>query len=257
MPVDTASRDAAPLAPAPPTPHPQPWILLYHSVGDPADDPYGITVAPERLEHQLRWLRRRGLTGVGVGTLMRARAAGRARGLVGLTFDDGYTDFIDHALPLLQRHDFTATVFVLPGRLGGDNAWDLLGPRRPLLTAAGIRAVAAAGMEIGSHGRYHLDLTAVTVDELRKETRGSLERLRQITGVAPQGFCYPYGAVDQRAVEAVRDAGYAYACAITPGPLGSDHALPRTHISHADRGLRLRTKRLRHRFRQLTRGDLR
>lgn len=170
MSADTASRDAA-TPPAPP--RTQPWILMYHSVADPTDDPYGITVSPERLDEQLRLLGRRGLTGVGVGALLRARAEGRARGLVGLTFDDGYRDFTDHALPLLRRHGCTATVFVLPGRPGGENAWDALGPRKPLLSEDGVRAAAAAGMEIGSHGLCHQDITAVTDDELREETRGA------------------------------------------------------------------------------------
>jgi peptidoglycan/xylan/chitin deacetylase (PgdA/CDA1 family) len=221
---------------------------MYHSVGDPTEDPYGITVARDRLDHQLRLLRRSGLTGVGVSALLRAHAAGRSRGLVGLTFDDGYTDFIDEALPVLQRHECTATVFVLPGRLGGRNAWDPKGPRKPLLTEEDIRAIAVTGMEIGSHGLYHRDLTELAEDVLCKETRGSRELIREITGIAPAGFCYPYGTLDERAVTAVRNAGYAYGCAIAPGALAGTFALPRTHISHADRAVRLWVKRLRHRL---------
>ncbi|WP_267243123.1 polysaccharide deacetylase family protein [Streptomyces sp. PR69] len=247
MSAETALRTAAPGSRA--RPH-RAWIWMYHSAADPSDDPYGITVAPERLDLQLRALRRRGLAGVGVSTLLRARAAGRGRGLVGLTFDDGYADFVDSALPVLRRHDCTATVFVLPGRLGGVNAWDPEGPRKPLLTADQIRAVAAAGMEVGSHGLVHRDLTAAGDDVLREETRGSRELIRELTGRAPDGFCYPYGYLDRRAADAVRAAGYAYGCAIDPGPLlGDVHALPRTHISQADRSARLLAKRLRHEVR--------
>ncbi len=54
---------------------------------------------------------------MGVAELMRAHAEGR-RGLVGLTFDDGYADFLHEALPVLRGHGCTATVFVLPGRPG-------------------------------------------------------------------------------------------------------------------------------------------
>jgi peptidoglycan/xylan/chitin deacetylase (PgdA/CDA1 family) len=63
---------------------------MYHSVADCTDDPYRITVTPERLDGQLAWLRRRGLTGVSVTDLLTARARGESHGLVGLTFDDGY-----------------------------------------------------------------------------------------------------------------------------------------------------------------------
>lgn len=234
-----------------------PWVLMYHSVAeftDPAEDPYGITVTPHALEAQLLWLRSRRLRGVSVGELLRARAAGRGAGLVGLTFDDGYTDFLTRALPLLQRYDCTATLFVLPGRLGVDNVWDPLGPRKPLLTAEGIREVAAAGQEIGSHGLLHQDLTAAPDDVLQQELRGSRELIRELTGMLPAGFCYPYGHLDARVVAATRAAGYGYACAIDPGRLAGIHAMPRTHISQADDGPRLRIKQVRHQVRELRRA---
>ncbi|MFF5704559.1 polysaccharide deacetylase family protein [Streptomyces sp. NPDC012794] len=236
-----------------------PWVLMYHSVAeftDPAEDPYGITVTPAALETQLMWLRARKLRGVGVGELLRARAAGRGRGLVGLTFDDGYTDFLTRALPLLRRYDCTATLFVLPGRLGVDNVWDPLGPRKPLLTAEQIREAAAAGQEIGSHGLLHQDLTAAPDDVLQQELRGSRDLLRELTGTLPEGFCYPYGHLDARVVVATRAAGYDYACAISPGRLEGRHALPRTHVSQADGPARLRVKQLRHQARELRRRVL-
>lgn len=231
----------------------QPWILTYHSVSDPTDDPYGITVSADRLDQQLTWLRRRGLTGVGVAALLDARATGK-RGLVGLTFDDGYADFVDEALPVLLAHGCAATVFVLAGRPGGSNAWDPLGPRRPLLDEEGIRTVAAAGMEVGSHGMLHQDLTTLSDDELRRETLGSRDALRGITGRAPSGFCYPYGTADLRVAGSVREAGYAYGCALSPGALSGPLALPRTHVSHADRGARMRAKEIRHRLRYRSAG---
>ncbi|MFB7172591.1 polysaccharide deacetylase family protein [Streptomyces sp. NPDC056254] len=255
MPADTDTAPAALVVPARRTA--SPWVLMYHSVAeftDPAEDPYGITVTPRALEAQLVWLRSRGLRGVSVGELLRARAAGGGAGLVGLTFDDGYTDFLTHALPLLRRHDCTATLFVLPGRLGVDNVWDPLGPRKSLLTAEGIREVASAGQEIGSHGLLHQDLRVVADDVLQQELRGSRDLLRELTGALPEGFCYPYGHLDARVVEATRAAGYGYACAIDPGGLTGPHALPRTHVSQADRGLRLRAKHLRHHVRELRRA---
>ncbi|QNE74213.1 polysaccharide deacetylase family protein [Streptomyces finlayi] len=226
----------------------QPWILTYHSVSERTSDPYGITVSPERLDRQLAWLGRRNYTAVGVATLLRAHAEGR-RGLVGLTFDDGYSDFVHEALPVLRRHGCSATVFVLPGRLGGSNEWDRPGPHKPLLTAEGIRAAADAGMEIGSHGLRHRDLTSLSGSELRRETHHSRELLHDITGVVPEGFCYPYGSVDERVADSAREAGYGYGCALTPGPLLGPFTLPRTHVSHADRAVRLRAKDLRHRLR--------
>lgn len=234
----------------PATTGPVPWIAMYHSVGDRTDDPYRITVTPERLDRQLHWLRRRGLRGVSVAELLAARAAGGGRDLVGLTFDDGYADFLDNALPLLERWGCTATLFVLPGRLGGDNAWDPLGPRKPLLTADGVRRAADAGVEIGSHGLTHVDLTRADDALLTAETAESRALLEELTGRAVTGFCYPYGTVDRRAVDAVRDAGYGYGCAIDPGRLNGPHVLPRVHVGQDDTAVRLFLKRRLHRLRR-------
>jgi peptidoglycan/xylan/chitin deacetylase (PgdA/CDA1 family) len=260
-----------------------PWTLMYCSVadgadradradradeagegtgprpGDPGDKPAEktgdrdrclVTVTPARLARQLAWLRDHGLKGVGMRELLAARAADRGSRLVGLTFDDGYADFRTHALPLLLEHGHTATVFVLPGRLGGTSVWDTRGPRRALLDEAGIREAAAAGMEIGSHGLLHRDLTAVHAVTLAAEVRGSRRRLADLTGTAPEGFCYPYGLLDIRVLLAVRDAGYGYGCAVDPGPFTGRFALPRTYIGEADTGRRLHAKRWLHRVRR-------
>ncbi|MFZ3561808.1 polysaccharide deacetylase family protein [Streptomyces sp. BH055] len=216
---------------------------MYHSVDDCSDDPYNVTVSIERLRQQLSWLRSRGLRGVGVAQLLDARSRGLGRGLVGLTFDDGYGDFVENALPLLRHYDCTATVFVLAGRLGGENAWDASGPRKPLLTAQGIRAAAAAGMEIGSHGLLHVDLTRLDEDERRAEIQHSRAQIAELIGGPVHGFCYPYGSVDAPTVEAVRRAGYRYACAVSPGPLTGVHAMPRVFVGQRDTRWRLELKR--------------
>nr|WP_186001004.1 polysaccharide deacetylase family protein [Streptomyces sp. IB201691-2A2] len=228
----TDPRPAAPL-----------WVAMYHSVGDCSDDPYRITVSPDRLDRQLGWLRRRGLRGVSMADLLAARARGEGRDLVGLTFDDGYADFTDNALPVLRRWDCGATVFVLPGRLGGTNEWDPLGPRKPLLTADGIRELAdTEGLEIASHGLTHVDLTEADDALLGAEVGGSRALLSELTGREVLGFCYPYGTVDQRVADVVRAAGYDYACAIDPGPLTGPFALPRVHIGENDTSWRLLLK---------------
>ncbi|MFF6800800.1 polysaccharide deacetylase family protein [Streptomyces sp. NPDC012616] len=229
---------------------PVPWVAMYHSVSDCSDDPYRITVTPERLEKQLTWLRRRGLRGVSMAELLAARARGEGRDLVGLTFDDGYADFLTGALPVLRRQGCNATLFVLPGRLGGDNAWDPLGPRKPLLTADGIRRAAGEGVEIGSHGLTHVDLTRAEDSTLKAETIESRTALAELLGTEVDGFCYPYGTVDRRAVDAVGEAGYSYACAIDPGPLNGPHALPRVHVGQDDHTVRLFLKYRLHRLRR-------
>ncbi|WP_460955322.1 polysaccharide deacetylase family protein [Parasphingorhabdus pacifica] len=223
-----------------------PYVLMYHSISTYTEDPYSVTVDPVRFESQLAWLRALGLRGVSMCELLRARERGGARGLVGMTFDDGYADFAENAVPTLVRYGWTATVFVLSGRLGANNAWDADGPRKALMTAEQVEQVAASGMEIGSHGVLHQSLVDLAEPELSKEISHSHRDLREISGQPVQGFCYPYGHVDPRVAGAVLDEGYEYGMAIWRGPAQGRFALPRTYVGDRDGAIRLVAKRLRH-----------
>jgi peptidoglycan/xylan/chitin deacetylase (PgdA/CDA1 family) len=222
-----------------------PLVLMYHSVSPYDEDPHEVTVTPQRFEQHMRWLRGRGLRGVSVAELLSARADGRGRGLVGLTFDDGYQDFVTYAVPVLQRYGFTATAFVLAGRLGGHNAWDSPGPYKALLTADQVCQAAQSGMEIGSHGLDHVSLPEADDTRLSAETVRSRVILQELSGQQVRGFCYPWGHLDARVVKAVQAAGFDYACAGWPSTAIGRHAIPRTYVHDRDNSWRLDAKRIR------------
>ena len=207
-----------------------PVILMYHSISPDDDDPFDITVRPPRFEQQLRWLRRTGRTGTSVGQLLAARDRGDGRRLVGLSFDDGYADFIEHALPVLRRYGFSATMFVPAGQLGQANDWDPEGPRKQNMTAPQLREIAEAGVEIGSHGFRHRSLPYASDAELAEEIETSRAMLRDITGQPVTGFCYPYGHLDERAVSGVQAAGYGYGCSVWPTGFAGQYALAREYM---------------------------
>jgi peptidoglycan/xylan/chitin deacetylase (PgdA/CDA1 family) len=221
-----------------------PLVLMYHSISPYDEDPYQVTMTPQRFERQMRWLRSRGLQGVSMAELLDTAAEGRARRMVGLTFDDGYQDFLTTAMPILQRYGFTATAFVLAGRLGGENAWSRPGPHKPLLTAAQVREIAHAGTEIASHGLEHVSLLKADDARLREETVRSRAILEELLGQPIRGFAYPYGHSDPRVVAAVQAASYDYACAVRPWSGIGRHAIPRTSVFEHDSAWRLDAKRM-------------
>ncbi|HEX6498859.1 MAG TPA: polysaccharide deacetylase family protein [Micromonosporaceae bacterium] len=223
-----------------------PTMLMYHSVAHERDDPYRITVAPDRFARQMRWLARRGLRGVSVRDLLTAAATGDGRRLVGLTFDDGYADFVTNALPVLSRLGFGATLFVVAGKLGGYNDWEADGPRKPLMSAGDVRDVARQGIEIGSHTMRHPHLPWTDGEELRYEVAASRAVLGDLVSAPVVGFCYPYGDLSAEAEAAVADAGYGYACATWSAARLDRYALPRTYVGQRDGPLRLTVKLARH-----------
>ncbi len=226
-----------------------PRILGYHSISRLEDDLNMVCTSPERFVSHMLHLKRRNLRGVSVRELLRAWTAGRARGLVGLTFDDGYEDFLHTAVPILERFGFTATVFVLGGMPGGVNDWDHSFSPKPtmrLLGVEGIREISGRGMEVGSHGMSHLALPGLEPETLKREVGHSRQVLERILGEEVEGFCYPYGALDGAAVRAAVEARYAYACAVNTRVGWTAHDLPRTPVSERDNLLRFAAKLLIH-----------
>lgn len=193
-------------------------ILMYHQIAPhrPGSRLNAWRVPPEVFARQLDLLARRGLTGVALRDLLETPPRPGDRRVV-LTFDDGYDGVRTAALPLLRSRGFSATVFVVSGKLGGTNDWDGESPGDALLDAGGVRELAAAGLEIGSHGATHRPLTELPDGELPAEIRGSREQLERIAGAPVVSFCYPYGAADDRAAAAVREAGFRAATVIRGG----------------------------------------
>jgi peptidoglycan/xylan/chitin deacetylase (PgdA/CDA1 family) len=212
-------------------------ILMYHQVAPHRDgSPLNRwRVPPNVFERQLDHLEALGYRGIALRELLDAPGAGEKRAV--LTFDDGYDAIRTEALPLLRARGFSATVFAVSGRLGGRNDWDRERPGEPLLSAGGLKELQAAGIEVGSHGATHRALTALDDAELAAETGGSRAALEEIVGVPVVSFCYPYGAADVRAVEAVRRAGYRAATVIRGGIAGgleSPLSLPRVVVRGTD-----------------------
>jgi peptidoglycan/xylan/chitin deacetylase (PgdA/CDA1 family) len=229
-----------------------PPVLMYHSISpSTVPDPHRIRVHPDRLDGHLRLLRRLGLRGVSLAELLVAAERGAAAGLVGLTFDDGYADFLTGAVPVLARHGMTGTLYVVAGRLAGQNEWDE-GPRLDLLDADGVRAVAAAGHEIGSHTLTHVRLAGADPVTVAHEVAVSRRVLADVLQAEVAGFCFPWGAFDDAAAEAVRAAGYDHACVTGDYRPGDRFTIPRCYIAPHDGPAHLVAKLARHAWRVRT-----
>jgi peptidoglycan/xylan/chitin deacetylase (PgdA/CDA1 family) len=181
------------------------------------------------------WLRRlgyRGLSMARLGPYLRGEKHGK---VVGITFDDGYANVLENAVPVLEECGFEATNYFVARQLGGSNVWDADEgvPPSPLMDAAGVRAWAAAGHEVGSHTLNHPVLPRISPELAVNEIRDSRDALEQIAGVPVKAFCYPYGKFTPALADIVREAGYDSATTTARGLARRDddpYALPRVAV---------------------------
>jgi len=170
---------------------------------------------------------------------MLARGDLPPRRAVAITIDDGYADNAEIAAPVLRKRGFPATVFLVSNRLDEANDWDegIASSHRPLLDPDGARKLLGGGISLGAHTRNHRRLPECSDEELRDEILGSREQLEAVLGKPVSLFAYPYGKFDDRAVEAVREAGFVAACTTRPrlARLDEDPLLiPRIEIKGTD-----------------------
>lgn len=192
---------------------PPPLILAYHGVADvPAHrDPEGLFIAPDALRRHVRRLRSWGYAFATFGRMAELVAAGRARGHVALTFDDGLVDNLEALVPILRETGARATSFVTSGVLG--EPYPGAGDTR-YLTAEEVRELHRSGVEIGGHTVTHPDLTRLSFAEARAEIADGCAQLAEIVGAPVDTFAYPFGRADEQAARAAAAAGVRAACRV-------------------------------------------
>lgn len=192
-------------------------------------------VSPRHFERQMRLLHLLGYKGLSMRGLEPYLLGKKTGKVVGITFDDGYLDNVEQALPILQKFGFTATCYVVSGLMGKVNVWDTENgvPPSPLMDVDQLKSWVTGGMEVGAHTRGHVNLCQCDADTARAEIAGSKHELEQALGVEVQSFCYPFGEHRAEHLDMARRAGYRTATTIVKARArASDDrmALPRISV---------------------------
>lgn len=188
-------------------------VLCYHSVGDvPRDGTLRWAVSPGDFDEQMALIREGGRTPMtvsGYAAVLRGLAPLPPRPVL-ITFDDGFPDLAETALPVLRRHGLGATAYVVAARVGVAPPPD----GDPSLDWDQLRELHSSGVEIGSHSRSHRALDCLRPTDLHHEVAGSRQVLEDGMGTSVRSFAYPYGYHSIAVLTAVRAAGYSSACGV-------------------------------------------
>lgn len=166
-------------------------------------------LSPDQFRRQLTQVRLRGwrfvslssyLTGLRDGTAQRQR-------LAAVTFDDGWRDNYEFAVPVLVELQVPATIFVVSGAMEGVSS-----DRR--MSVSQLRELADCEIAVGAHSKTHPCLTSLNAVALKNEVLGARYDLQDQIGIDVRFFAYPGGRFNQAVVDSVQSAGYDAACSV-------------------------------------------
>lgn len=191
-------------------------IFMFHRINPlPAGANWPqLYVAPDTFSTEMGELKRAGARCLDPDEVLGAAAAPR-NGFV-LTFDDGFVSALEHAGPILNGLGFRAINFLVAGRLGMRNEWDIGVDHtmEPLMDAGQVRDWLNLGHEIGAHTLTHPHLDQLPLAQAREEICASKKKLEDTFGREVRHFAYPYGGFSPAVTDLVREAGFATACTI-------------------------------------------
>lgn len=176
-------------------------ILYYHSVMQ--ENGNEVRMPPEQFKAQMAYLQDKGYQSVSLEQLYQASYKGGAlpaKPFV-ISFDDGYVDNYTTAFPILTKHGFTATIFMVTSYINGEGFMSL--PQ--------LKELVANGWEIEGHTTNHPYLTKMDPSTVLSELQSSKELLEKELGQPVNFFAYPYGDLNANVVQALKDTGYLMA----------------------------------------------
>jgi len=240
QPVQPAPGEPPPVPPQAPAQNPQTFpptpsgaipVLMYHHVGDLPVAPDAIrrdlTVSTADFRREVELVDRLGyhaITAADLDGYMQGREQLPQKPIL-FTFDDGYDDVFQNAVPILTEHHMTGSFAIITGFVGqsGYAGWDSLAAARD------------SGMELVCHSEHHMDFTnrAYTPELKNAEVADCKKDLQDHLGIDSKIFVYPYGHFDAAIEQILRNNGFDLAFTTQFGLVRKGEAelvLPRVRV---------------------------
>lgn len=184
-----------------------------------------ISCTAEDLRSDICRLRDAGFTFVSLDQCVEWLAGARAlpARAAAITFDDGYASVASRAVPYLAAQAVPCTVFLIAGRIGGDNRWPgqwTSIPTLPLVDRPALLDMAAAGVALGAHTFTHPVLPTLDDEAARREIVDAAAAIEDTVSRPVHHFAYPYGFRSPRDM-AIARGRYRLALSADPAVIAS------------------------------------
>lgn len=202
-------------------------VLNYHAISDHFHSPLVMKV--DHFKEQMDYLQKEGYQTITLDDLYDHVMTNKPlppKPII-ITFDDGYVDNYTTALPILERHNFKAVLFMIGDSVG----------RAGFVTKDMLVDMEKRGFQVQGHTYSHRPMPTMSDDEIKKDLRESRHVLEGIVGHPIRYLAYPRGLLDDRVVAVVKSEGYLMAFTVDPGNVKSGEnlfELPRMAIFEGD-----------------------
>jgi len=189
---------------------------MYHSVGR---NNVFSTVSPEDFARQMNFLKKGGYNVIGLGDLadiLEQKKEIPSKTVV-LTFDDGYRDNFIYAWPVLKGHNFSATIFLTTGLVGGVKIKKTGQPMRMLNWLQIDKMFTSGLIDFQPHTVSHPRLTKISQGEGAGEILDSRKAIEDQLANQPRLFAYPYGDYSPAIVDILKNNGFTAAVTVKEG----------------------------------------
>ena len=214
-------------------------ILMYHSIElmPRSTIMRSLHVPPARFNFQMWLLKKLGYRGLSMRKLKPYLSGEKIDKVVGITFDDGYSNNLTNAAPLLKKLGFSATCYLVSKKISLTNTWDASKgiTQRPLMNEDEIIEWLDLGMDIGAHSQTHPDLVKLSKKDAENEIHECKNELESAFNIQIEDFCYPFGSFNDDIASFVNDAGYKTATTMIRGNASiatNKLKLPRIPVTH-------------------------
>lgn len=208
-------------------------ILMYHHI-EPMDVAAAaghaqFTVSPAVFEAQMQYLAASGYTTLFVDEVVDFLSGQRQlpQKSIVLTFDDGYLDFYQWGYPIIGKYNLKANLLISTGLLENPG----------YLTWGQLKQMVGSGrVSVVNHTWSHYNLASADSAKMEFEVDTAQKQFEEYLGTTPRVFGYPYGGVNQSAIDFLTSRGFAGALSTIDGTLQCDSflmSLHRTRVGNA------------------------
>jgi len=176
-------------------------ILMYHSIGSSNN----LSVSTNNFDKQMSFMKKNNYKTISFKDLNNLNKGFK---YFIITFDDGYEDVHDNALPIMKKYGFHSICYFVTSLIGQYNVWDLDQKNFNKLKLMDVDKISSwlnNGMDIGAHSATHQNLT--TLDSIKKkiEIENPKKYFNDTFSINVESFSYPFGRYDEESLDLVKN----------------------------------------------------